>query len=218
MCILPGFVQAIWGGARPGKVGLRASPSQPRRSSGARTFAFRGLTRKVSASLLLLVFVAVALPGAGTPAGKATPNFSLSLSNPSLSVVPGTTAHTTVSVGALNGFTGAVSLAVSGLPSGAAASFSPTSISPSETSKLKIAVSSSTPGGSYTLTVSGTIGSLTHTAQLTLTVEAPDFSLSLSNPSLSVVQGTTARTTVSVGALNGFTGAVSLAVDRKSVV
>ena len=95
----------------------------------------------------------------------AAPNFSLSIS-PSSVTVPlfGSTATYTVTVTRTGGFTGAVSLSVSGLPSGATATFSPnpaTGGSSTLTVKVKI-----TPRGTFTLTVTGTGGSptITHTA------------------------------------------------------
>jgi malectin (di-glucose binding ER protein) len=56
------------------------------------------------------------------------------------------------------------------LPSGASASFNPTSISGSGSSTLTVATASSTPPGSYTLTSTGTSGSLLHSASVVLTV------------------------------------------------
>src|SRR6516162_3973103 len=59
-------------------------------------------------------------------AGSA--DFSLSVASSSQTVTAGNSASYSVSAPALNGFSGTVSLSVSGLPSGATASFSPTSI------------------------------------------------------------------------------------------
>jgi hypothetical protein len=71
-----------------------------------------------------------------------------------------------------NGFTGTVAFSASGLPSGASASFNPTSISGSGSSTLTVTTASSTPSGSYTLTSTGTSGSLSHSASVALTVSA----------------------------------------------
>ncbi|HEY2547600.1 MAG TPA: hypothetical protein VGI46_16130, partial [Candidatus Acidoferrum sp.] len=75
-------------------------------------------------------------------------------------------------VGALSGFSGSVSLSVSGLPTGATGTFSPTSISPGASSTLTVTTGTTTPAGSPTVTVTGTSGTLSHTATVTLTVTA----------------------------------------------
>jgi hypothetical protein len=103
----------------------------------------------------------------------ATPNFTLSASPSSQSVTAGSTVNYTISVTPQNGFTGTVSLSVSGLPSGATDSFSPASISGgSGSSTLEIFTSASTPTGTYTLTITGTSGTLMHTTTVALTVNA----------------------------------------------
>ncbi|HEU4415230.1 MAG TPA: hypothetical protein VFT65_10650, partial [Candidatus Angelobacter sp.] len=56
------------------------------------------------------------------------PDFALSASPTSLSVTQGSSGSSTISTSGSNGFNSAVSLSVSGLPSGVTASFSPTSI------------------------------------------------------------------------------------------
>src|SRR5215472_15605456 len=53
----------------------------------------------------------------------ATPNFSLSASPSSLTITQGSNGSSTVTVAPQNGFTGSVTLAASGLPSGVTASF-----------------------------------------------------------------------------------------------
>ena len=58
-------------------------------------------------------------------------------------------------------------------PSGATASFSPTSVTAGGSSTLSIATASTTPTGTYTITVTGTGTAHTHTATYTLTVTGP---------------------------------------------
>jgi len=88
----------------------------------------------------------------------------------SQTVTVGNSTSYTVTVSALNGFTGTVSLAVSGLPPGAAGGFTPTSVTGSGTSTLSVSTSSTTAPGTYTLTIHGTSGSLAHTRNVTLIV------------------------------------------------
>lgn len=63
-----------------------------------------------------------------------------------------------------------VQLSASGLPSGAKATFQPTSIKSGDTGKLTIETATSTPSGDHKITVSGTGTSGTKTAGYTLTV------------------------------------------------
>src|SRR5262249_55416906 len=94
------------------------------------------------------------------------------------SVNPGGGANYTIGASALNGFAGMVNLSVSGLPSGAAALFSPSSIAPGTSSTLTVTTSGSTPVGSSTLTITGTSGSLTHSTNATLNVSSSSSSAS----------------------------------------
>jgi hypothetical protein len=146
--------------------------------------------------------------------GTVTPDFSLSATPASQSVTQGGGASYTVTVASLNGFTGSVGLSVSGLPSGATATFSPTSISGSISSAMAVNTISTTPAGTYTLTISGTDGgTLTHTTTVTLIVTAPpDFSISASPGSVVTKRNSTATYTVTVTPSGGFSSPVAFSV------
>src|SRR5260370_26168967 len=119
-----------------------------------------------------------------------------------------------ISVAALNGFSGSVGLSASGVPSGVTATFSPTSTA--SASVLTLAASSTAATGTFPVTVTGTSGSLSHTATLSLTANAaamPDFRLSAMPSSLTVTQGASGTSTISVAALNGFSGSVGLSAS-----
>ena len=66
-----------------------------------------------------------------------------------------------VTISPTGGFTGQVTLSVSGLPTGANGSFTPNPAITSST--LAVTTSTSTPKGTYTLTITGVSGALTHT-------------------------------------------------------
>src|SRR3989344_4180243 len=72
-----------------------------------------------------------------------------------------------------SGTTQSTGFAVSGLPTGATASFSPTACSPNCSTTLTISTSASTPAGNSTIIVTVTAGSVTKTSTFTLTVNAP---------------------------------------------
>ncbi len=102
------------------------------------------------------------------------PDFTISASPSSLSIARGKNGYTTITVTSLNGFSSAVKLAPSGLPRGVAYTLSPTTITPTSggsiNSKLTLIVSSTTFPGIYTIKVTGTSGTLTHTVNITLKV------------------------------------------------
>src|SRR5262249_19128793 len=141
-------------------------------------------------------------------------DFSLSASPASLTVAQGASGSSTITVTPINGFAGTVALTASGLPPGVTASFSPASTT--GTSTLTLTASSTATTGPATVTVTGTSGTLTHTTTIALTVivvQQPDFLLSANPATLSVKQGATASSTITVNPLNGFTGTVALAAS-----
>jgi hypothetical protein len=144
-------------------------------------------------------------------AGKQAPGFWLSASSPAVEMNPGASGSTTVSVLDAGGFSGSVQLAVtSTLPSGVTAKWgtNPTSAS----SVLMITAAPTVANSTMQVTITGTSGSITETAQITLTVHAPSFSLSTNPGSVEVNPGHSVPATVMVTPLYGFTGSVKLAV------
>ncbi|HLQ50562.1 MAG TPA: hypothetical protein VK129_03635, partial [Terriglobales bacterium] len=144
----------------------------------------------------------------------AVPGFSLSSSPTSRTITAGNSTTYAITVTPSNGFSGTVALSVSGLPAGAGGSFSPASVSGSGTSTLTVTTSATnTPQGTYILTITGTSGSLSSSTTVTLGVNMPpppDFSLTASPSSQTVTAGSGTSYTVTVGALNGFSGSVAL--------
>ncbi len=143
-------------------------------------------------------------------------DFSISASPGSQTVTAGNGTSYTATVTGSGGFSGAVNFTASGLPSGAGASFNPTSVTGSGSSTMSVTTSASTPAGTYTLTITGTSGSLVHSTTVTLVVNPapnPDFSISDSPSSITVTRGTTGTSTVTVSGVNGFAGTVSLSVS-----
>lgn len=141
------------------------------------------------------------------------PDFSTSASPSSQTVTQGNSTSYTASISPLSGFTGTVNLSMSGLPAGATASLNPSSVSGSGNSTLTVSTASTTPPGTYPLTITGTDGTLVHSATVTLIVAAPDFSISSTPSSQTVPPGNSTTYTTTVGALNGFTGTVNLSVN-----
>ena len=147
-----------------------------------------------------------------TLAGSSTPSFTLSDSPSSLTITQGGAAGTsTITVTDVGGFSGSVTLAASGLPSGVTASFSPNPTT--STSTLSLTASSTATTGTATVTITGTSGSLVATTTLALTVNAaasPNFTISASPTSLSIVQGKNGTSTITITSQNSFSSATTL--------
>ena len=141
---------------------------------------------------------------------NSAPDFSLSATPASASVGGSVTSTTySVRITPINGFNSPVMLSASGPLIGALGTFSPNPATASST--LTVSIMSTTPAGTHTLTLTGTSGSLSHSTTVTLVVNA-DFSLSASPTSRTIRHGRSTTYTITINALNGFTGSVNFAV------
>jgi hypothetical protein len=149
-----------------------------------------------------------------------TPDFSVTLAPASVAIAQGATGKTiSVNAVSLNGFSGKVSVTLSGLPIGVTASPSTLSLTPGTAQNITLTAAASAIAGSATVTVTGTSASLKHTAALMLAVTAPPvqnlgFNLVLT-PAKTTVTQAAAGITVSVNAvpLNGFNSRVNVALS-----
>jgi hypothetical protein len=97
-------------------------------------------------------------------------SFQLSVTPSSAVIVAGASNRFTVTMTTNSGFTGIMTLGITGLPAGASASFNPPSLSAAGTSTLTIQTSTNTPGGTDTVTIGGSNGSSTCLTNVTLTL------------------------------------------------
>jgi uncharacterized membrane protein len=156
-------------------------------------------------------------------------DFSIYASPSYLSIAAGGSVNATIMVMSRYNFNGTISLSASA-PVGWTASLNPSSLSLANGyygypyysyyyygtynwSTLSIAVPSDAAAGKYTVIVSGTNGSLTHTANVTVNVVAPDFLMNAYPSSLSVSAGSTGNSTILISSLYGFSGTVSLSAS-----
>ena len=154
--------------------------------------------------------------GRGVSGLTAASGFSLSAAPSTQSVDPGSGASYTVNVSYLNGFSGTVTLSATGLPSGASEGFSPASVSGSGSATMSVMTSGTTPAGTYTLTITGTSGSLTHQTTVSLQVNAVssgDFALSANSATITVAPGSSGTDTIIVTPSGGFNGSVGLSLS-----
>ena len=137
------------------------------------------------------------------------PGFTLSDSPASLNLIQGGSGTTTITVTPVNGFADGVTLAASGLPSGVTAAFGTNPATGS--SVLTLAASASATTGTATVTITGTSGSLAATTAIKLTVSPPpSFTIAASPTALTIAQGGSGTSTISIASVNSFNSAVTL--------
>ncbi len=102
----------------------------------------------------------------------SVPDFAISASPASQTVSRSSSTPYTVAIGALNGFNGTVSFSVSGLPGrGGNATFNPTTVTGSGNTTMTVSTAKKTQTGTFTLTIIGTSGSLSHSTTVQLVVQ-----------------------------------------------
>ena len=113
-------------------------------------------------------------------------------------------ANSTISVAAVNGFSGTVTFSDSGRPSGLnCGAYNPASVSGSGSSVLSC---SSSTTGNYTVTVTGSDGTLSYATKANFSFV--DFSISSANSPPSVSIGFSAISSITVAGVNHFSGKV----------
>src|SRR5207249_3467865 len=139
-------------------------------------------------------------------------DFTLSAAPASQTVTQGGSTSYAVTINPTGGFTGSVTLSVSGLPNGATDGIT---LNPTNTSStLSVSTSPSTPTGTYTLTITGVSGSPTPTpSPYTTLFRSADFTLSAAPASQTVTQGGSTSYAVTINPTGGFTGSVTLSVS-----
>jgi hypothetical protein len=142
------------------------------------------------------------------------PDFAVKASPASAAISQTESAKFSISLANLNGFASTVSLSASGVPAGATASWSKTSVSGTTAVTLTVATTTSTPAGQFSLTINGVSGSLARSTPVTLTaaVALPTFTLALTPTSSTVGFGksTSISYTLTVTPKFGWKGAVTL--------
>ena len=105
---------------------------------------------------------------------NSAPDFDLTASPASQGVAAGGSASYQVDVLSENGFTGEVTLSVSGWPDGAFATFDPPTVVPTASAALTISTTEQTAPGEYPLAITGTSGAISHSTVVFLGVAAGD--------------------------------------------
>jgi hypothetical protein len=147
-------------------------------------------------------------------------DFSLSIGRSSVTIYPGFSG--VLNAVTVSAFNGTVSLSATNLPN-VSFTLSPSAITFINgnnlcgcTSEMDVTSTSAAALGTYTVNVTGTVGSMTHTVSMTLTIASPDFTLTLGGSSQSIPLGGPADTFVYLNGVNGFYGNVNLVVASSS--
>jgi hypothetical protein len=147
-----------------------------------------------------------------SPAPASTPSFTLTTSAPSLALAQNLGGEINVNVNPSSGFAGSVNFAVSGLPAGASGAFVPSSSASGTT--LIVFVPAGVAVGTYPLTITGTSGTTTASATLSLNVAAQAaFSLSAASSKVSLSPGQSASEALTMTPSGGFTGTASFSAS-----
>jgi hypothetical protein len=142
--------------------------------------------------------------GGGGGGGGATPDFSLPLTVGPQTLTAGAGTSYSISVSSINGFTGNVGFAVTGLPSGVSGTFNPPTVNGGAGSTiLNISTAGTTLAGTYPVIVTGTAGSINHYSEAQLVVQG-DFAGSISSAAATVSVGSSATFEVNLNSVGGF--------------
>jgi hypothetical protein len=141
-------------------------------------------------------------------------DFSLAANPSSLTVAAGASNSAAVGVTSISGFNAAVALS-STCVAPLTCSFSPSTVTPaagtSATSTLTIAVAPGAAAGSYSNTITGTSGGISHGTTFTTTVPTADFTITPSLASLTIARGSSGSDTITLK--SGGSSSVTLTVS-----
>ncbi len=133
--------------------------------------------------------VTITATGAGTPANQSftlnvlpqPSDFSISVSPTAATDTAGVATSTSVSTAITEGSAQTVGLSATGAPTGSLVSLNPQSVTSGASSTLSITPPANATPGNYTVTVTGTGTTATHSATFTLTVNTPATITSVNN-------------------------------------
>ena len=130
------------------------------------------ITSALTTAALCGLALGVALCGAlaVTVAASQQQSFTLSVNPTHLTVVQGSAASTTVTVGSVNGFSGTVTLTAASSPPGLSVTISPTTIVGNGTATVTVVGSAP---GNFTVAVTGNCCNMTRSAAFLVTVTSP---------------------------------------------
>lgn len=198
----PGTLTPPSGGSTSGTLTLSATPSA---SVGNYVLSVVGVSGSLSTST-----------NVGVQIGTGGGDFSLSLSPPAITLMQGSAVVSTLTIQSSGTFSSTVSLSASS-PNGLIISFANNPVIPpaggKASTQVLVTASGLLLGGTYPVPIVGVSGSLTHRATITVTVTpalTPDFTVAASPNVISITQGSTASSVITVLSQDGFSNPVTL--------
>ena len=153
----------------------------------------------ITACLFLCLAVISCGGVSGSVSNPAQPqDFSITATPATVTIVAGGQGQK-ISVNAVpaNGFTGTVTITLTGLPTGVTASPATLALTPATAQNVTLTAASTAAAGNATVTFTGTSGTLSHSATAALTISTapppPDFSLTAAPSKLTIVAGGTGQ-------------------------
>jgi hypothetical protein len=144
---------------------------------------------------------------------QAAPDFAVTVTPALRKVIQGKSTSWTATVTPQNGFSDAIALGASGLPTGVTAVFSAPALK-SGNSTLNVSVDAAVPPGAYPFAITAVSGSLEHNANVTLTVLVQGtFTIAVTPASQTVTRNSTSTYTVTITPQKGFLWTVDLSVS-----
>jgi pseudomonalisin len=148
--------------------------------------------------------------------GSPTPAFQVAASSSTVSLPTGSTANVSIITTVSGGFSGAVTLAAGGLPTGVTATFTSTTVASPGAGivTLKLTASTAVVAGTYNAYVGATNAGIAKYVSFTLKVlPAPDFTLAEAQTSIIISPGSHGSVSLTTAANSTFTSYLGLGVD-----
>jgi len=144
--------------------------------------------------------------------GSSTPTMQLALSSTAVSAVSTAASSVKVSATVTGSLSSPIALSANGIPAGVTVTFSPASIAAAGTgsSTMLIAVSPTVASGTYSFSVKAISSSLTSSANVSVTVVVPTFTLIESATSVTMPAGSSHSVTVTTAVSGGMNSTIAL--------
>src|SRR5437016_2273066 len=167
-------------------------------------------------------FITAQFNGALTVEASTLSGFTISANPSSQNVPAGANATSTILLSSVNGFSGTINLSTSPPPLCASCpnwGVTPTKVVLSSGGRANATLTFFTvlgsPPNTYTVTVTGASGGLSHSVNVAFTIVStkPDFSISANPLSQNVPAGANATSTILLASINGFSGTITLSTS-----
>jgi len=213
---LNGFIGTLSLSAQSSPIGpsLSFNPVSVGLSAGGSTSSTMTVTSASSGSYSVSVTASNGRLSHSTSLSVNVVDFSILSDQSSLSLVPGTSGTSTITLTSLGGLLGTIALAPSVSPSGPAVSMNPVAVTLISggivTSTLTVSTQLTTPIANYTVIITGSTTSISHSTTVLVTLSSsPDFSLSATSPA-DFNSGGTGISTITLASIGSFSGNITL--------